>query len=125
MPFHLQALFLINIILSELQKLKIQVLSNQGFLNFLNHMYPKFGGLLYKKVRCDWALRLTSKASPILKSDRGQAVERKHSKLCQSFFFFFKPFISVVTKCWQRQLLLKLVECQLFGIQYELYVHHQ
>ena len=88
MSFYLQALFLTNVILSELQKLKIQVLSNQGFLNFLNHMYPKFGGLLYKKVqRCGRALRLTSKASTILKSDRGQEVERKHSKLCQRFFF--------------------------------------
>ena len=88
MPFYLQAWFSINVIGSELQKLKIQVLSNQGFLNFLNHMHRTFGGLLYKKVQCcGRALRLISKAPTIRKSDRGQAVERKHSKLCQSFFF--------------------------------------
>lgn len=56
-------------------------------------MYPKFGDSFTKKFDVIGHL-IDFKASPILKSDRGQAVERKHSKLCQSFF---KLFVSVVT----------------------------
>lgn len=80
MSFYLQALFSINVILSELRKLKIQVLNNQGFLFFLNNMHPKFRELIYKKVQYCRALRLTSKVPTILKSDRWQVAETKHIK---------------------------------------------
>ena len=83
MSFYLQALFSINVILSELQKLKIQVLNHQGFLIFLNNMHPKFRELIYKKVQyCCRALRLTSKVRSILKSDRWQVAETNHIKPC-------------------------------------------